>query len=252
MSQQDPSPSSNAQAQVLDNPYLLAQILEYLCMRDLLRIQLVSSSWKIMIDTNTKIQQTLFLKPIQPLPEAMIRTDVEDHDHWRYCRATISRPPESFSDKHRLFPVHVAHPLVGTSHASEMAGMTTREECDEIWDLINSDERASWRRMYICQPPLEEVKFLYTVCGLREEDGDDEKGDTSELIVQQNGGVTWGYLFDQVRGQADFAQLYQACDDEVFYIDAGEVCFQFSKPSVEDGIYCDLCDRTQRDLIVEI
>ncbi|KAG8630070.1 hypothetical protein KVT40_001689 [Elsinoe batatas] len=214
------------QTHVLENPYLLAQILEYLCMRHLLRLQLISNS--------------------------VVRTDVEDHDKWKCCRATISRPLEGFPNNYQLFPVHMAHPLLGTSHASEMAGMTNGEECDEIWDLINNDERASWRHMYICQSPLAEVQCLYTVCGLREEDGDDGKGDTSELIVQRNGGVIWGHLFDQVRGQEDLARLYQACDDEVFYIDAREVCFQFSKPAVEDGIHCDLCDRFKRELIIEI
>ncbi|KAF4550138.1 Hypothetical protein D9617_18g033290 [Elsinoe fawcettii] len=245
-------PVSDAVLAVLENPYLLGQILECLSMAVLLRIQRTCKLWKAIIETNPRVQRTLFLKPMTSPPAAVINTEVEDHEHWRYCRATIARPPESFPEKHRLFPVHIAHPLLGVSHASEMSGMTTNEECDEIWDLINSDSAVSWQRMYICQPPLERVTFLYTLYGLREEDGDDDAGDTAELVVEEKGGVTWGYLFDRIRAQKDFADLYPRCEDELFYIDGGEVCFQFAKPTFEDGTYCDLCDRYTCDVVVEI
>ncbi|PPJ52130.1 hypothetical protein CBER1_10244 [Cercospora berteroae] len=150
-----------ASAQVLQTPELLEMILLSVSCRDLLLSQRVDRTWRGTIQGSVKLKRVLFLAPAGP-----VLTDfgtvrlTHEGDLWGPIKddKTVDRLFRYAVNEHatEAFPVAMnplmapLFPIVAPTQELDdfMAPFTSKEET-----AFNRPE-ASWRDMFICQPPV--------------------------------------------------------------------------------------------------
>ncbi|KAK4498464.1 hypothetical protein PRZ48_011122 [Zasmidium cellare] len=154
-----------AAAQVLDTVELLEMIILELPIRDVFTDQRVSRHWRSTIVESVKLQQALFLKP-STLVESEITSKMVTFSLDSSCVDILAAP-----GRKTVFPsVLLIRAYRGLfSNIKEIAG-----------DSAMGNPEASWRKMLICQPPMERMAFLTsygdTAPGLRKDEDLDLPG----------------------------------------------------------------------------
>ncbi|KAF4548768.1 Hypothetical protein D9617_25g060980 [Elsinoe fawcettii] len=252
---------------VLDDPYLVEQILTMLGMADLLRCMSVSTTFRSVILNSTKIKQKLFLVPIIEGPQ--VYTDAADGSAaCHQCSAAILAPEEIRDSEQR--EAHITHPLLFQApeygrRARVIVGAESRL-LEMVEDLGN---HASWQDMLLTQPPIASVWYIWVSRHNTEEYQEVIRADTED-------GLTWGCVIREIRDIMDneaigivpeaagtFGQAqHETCDvigheclhkvawpcdlifeDDVVLIDA--------HPDANEGNICD-CGRQVRSMVMEL
>ena len=166
--------SADAQSRVLSTPELFSNILQQLRPGDLLLLQRVNKEWKTVIDTDPLLQQALFLQPQPILTESNLDTE----------GSRVELNPLLL----KAFPdwLTSTSPTFGSIRFSESPWIK-----DDTSKLIFLRREASWRRMLVCQPPVQalEVRHYHIPFGKPSL----IKG---MITCQENDGVRMGLLYD--------------------------------------------------------
>lgn len=215
------SDSSTAAQRTFDVAELLEMILDHLEIPDIVKMIQVSHSLKNSIEASTKLQDKLSLRPA-PL-------DSHIYSAFEQClfreggfRCTLTnynntRPqalPGTFAVRAYFFPFPGQHlPKIGSKY----------------------------RRMFICQPPIKQMKVYLSCCPR-----DRELGFLPQLevcTVSSDGGLTIGHLYDCARKQMDehrwcpYASTFSLDDDGVVMTGVqfkGSVVLQPDHPILRD------------------
>jgi hypothetical protein len=125
---------------------LLEQILKDMSMVELLRYQRVSKNWRSVIQSSLTIQQKLFMAPAARPTDEDIQS--QNYNPLLLSRCLISRPDKRLD--------------VRLSRST-----LTPPPLQQLIFRIPSDSepQASWRRMFISQPPLAAVRLEVSVYG---------------------------------------------------------------------------------------
>lgn len=161
---------------------LFEKVLLQLPMSDLLFAQSVCKQWQATVKGLPKVQKALFIQreseSIGPVENTLL---YDRFRGWEICYTN------DFGDRIASFvdmssaPTYIQHPT------------------------------SSWRKMFLSQPPCEDVKF-FTACGVQRwdydsDDDDDDNDDVSALRqgmhrLHCDGGITMGALMQEI--QRDF------------------------------------------------
>ncbi|KAF4548769.1 Hypothetical protein D9617_25g060990 [Elsinoe fawcettii] len=185
-------PNDQAVHDVLENPYLSEQILAFLPMKDLIRCAQVDKNWHHLVFTSSsKLLKKLFLQPISRHIPVVV--DQDPIGMCNTCPADILHPPQVI-DKVHLVSGHITHPLLISqkplysmdAHSGMFFPSWGMETMKRL--ILDSTASASWRDMFVTQPPLKEISVFYT---LRIHDSD--TGDDWPRIKAARGthGITW-------------------------------------------------------------
>ena len=163
--------SSAAGPKLASIPELLAHILLYLPMRDLLLAQRVSRTFKEVIENSAAIQRALFLAP-ESRPTTLRETDVRVNPLLADMKSCVSIP--IYNKKgHAFEPVFIEGAgwntrmlrIVkcevntdtigyGVPQLEMILGRLPGTACYDCVEAIGQSVHGSWRRMYLTQPPI--------------------------------------------------------------------------------------------------
>jgi hypothetical protein len=137
----------SAVANVVFHTYeLLEQILTSISMVELLRYQRVSKNWRSVIQTSLTLQQKLFMAPAERPADEDVQS--QNYNPLLLSRCLISRPDKRLranSTRSNFIPPPLEQLIFRIpSHA---------------------EPQASWRKMFISQPPLAAVRLEISVYG---------------------------------------------------------------------------------------
>ncbi|KAL1296665.1 hypothetical protein AAFC00_000146 [Neodothiora populina] len=173
--------SSSAAQLVLDTPELLENIVSFLPPLELLVAQRVSQIWRGVITNSPTIQRLLFMRPDWSL-------ETKSYNARRPINKPGERPRNNLMLRRILDGRYPTVTLKITSDAEQDSGASTRDDESSIdvprkdkpssghwsWDvnitcpadrLPSIDpavlyEHASWRKMYMCQPPCTSLHLV--------------------------------------------------------------------------------------------
>ena len=165
----------SATTRALELPELLENILHHLPTKDLLLAQRVSKHWLHLIKGSKSLRQALFYEPeevkdvwaagrkLNYFPEVIAcvprNSNVED----------LFIPP--FHTVWQIVPVHVNELLLtridyGSAPCDFRRPAQGGDDCDvelRLSHAIASEGRASWKRMFLTQPPVTKVVINATI-----------------------------------------------------------------------------------------
>jgi hypothetical protein len=151
----------NAIQQVLDTPELLENILLQMSMKDLLHAQRVCMRWSTLIKRSRPLQRALFLGPSD---EAIDPYELYSHPEktlkflYRasFRRWTVSDPPKPIRFELNPLLIKFQPDISNLWHDSP----TPLLKCFfEFASCKQKQPGASWRRMFLCWPPLKAMKI---------------------------------------------------------------------------------------------
>ncbi|KAG8627571.1 hypothetical protein KVT40_005054 [Elsinoe batatas] len=149
--------SDSVAAAVLDNPYLLEQILICLSMRELLRCVQVNRSWNHMIfKFSSRLHKKLFLLPHDTKIVVPCRMGL--NECMTGCPARVLHPPQILDEKVKFRDCHITHPLLIDQDPAPLPtfgrAFLMQSRLKLLKHLVSCCTTASWRSMFISQPPL--------------------------------------------------------------------------------------------------
>ncbi|KAG8627208.1 hypothetical protein KVT40_004691 [Elsinoe batatas] len=174
-------PSSAAVTAVMASPYLVEMILSGTRMEDLLRCMRVCKDWKHLIERTTRLQQKLFLAPIEK-PFRFVVKASPDGSIYRCNR--IVYPPEILEGK-EVVEGYVRHPLLTTAgFGCAWAQFDCLEDMGFLERPAVPPNEPSWTKIV-------SVELLGASSSLLLKDEDIACG-------QEEVGLTWGYVMGEL------------------------------------------------------
>ncbi|KAF2219543.1 hypothetical protein BDZ85DRAFT_268617 [Elsinoe ampelina] len=150
---------------VLSNPYLLEMVLVALLMRDLMRASQVSKDWNRLVKRSHQLQRQLLLRADKSDQQVIIMFEPESCG---LCYAALVLPPESLLNT-STETSRSPNPMFVTDSIPSC----NPEYHDELLPegiafhqmMRSSAPEASWRHMYISQPPPQSatISLYYNV-----------------------------------------------------------------------------------------
>ncbi|KUI73518.1 hypothetical protein VM1G_08997 [Cytospora mali] len=138
-------------------PELLCRILLFLDPRDLLiNAPRVCKYWKDAIERDPELQRALFFRPCQPKSSCIPRpTGPRGHDVLNpFFTEFLTPVPDHISRKDRINSS-------GFKGKADICGLFENSSSPDAWRR----PEASWRRMYVQQPPRDLVVLQKRTCG---------------------------------------------------------------------------------------
>lgn len=167
--------STSAASTVLRTPELLEMILMHLNMQEILPLQRISPAFRDIILSSASLKRKLFLAP------AIHESANQETDN-PYFKA--------------LFPTLGTYLLTGNPKwRPKFIKAITEEDTERIDDVFWACETASWRNMYLTQPP---VRDMTVYAGFEEGKGGRSVQDlvSAQVAIKSADGVTMGMIFD--------------------------------------------------------
>ncbi|KAF2225141.1 hypothetical protein BDZ85DRAFT_280336 [Elsinoe ampelina] len=139
---------------VMASPYLVEMILSGTRMEDLLRCMRVCKDWKHLIDRTTRLQQKLFLAPIEKPFRFVVDASAPGYV-FRVNR--IVYPPEAL-EGHEVVEGHVRHSLLtAAARGVSWAEFDCLEDMESLERPAEPPNEPSWTNMFLTQPPVKRV-----------------------------------------------------------------------------------------------
>lgn len=152
---------------------LLEMILGYVAIRDIMSFQQVNHAAYDAIENSPKLQRSLSLRA--DLQSTHLKTPFGEYTHCAkggfYCGYQSPEAELNAANAHQL-PITAGFSKCATEFS---------------WEIGNR-----WRRMFICQPPVHEMKFTTNCCGPWD---DNSVGNT----MRSDTGFTIGDLYDATK-----------------------------------------------------
>ncbi|KEQ67512.1 uncharacterized protein M437DRAFT_61911 [Aureobasidium melanogenum CBS 110374] len=223
-----------AAQRVLETPELLEMILAELHPCQLLVSQRVNTLWHDLISNSPQLQQLLFMRPSwpkakpfdshlsceanrpspRPRNNMMLRRVLGGRYPTFTPRVTSQKDEEEYADK------GVEAPDANPDDISSIPRSVTSPSSYWTWDvnvMYPSDklptedaavlyEKASWRRMYLCQPPCTELYLARRWCRAARPAISSEDGITMETFIEKatKARELWNQLFISSDGDWHF------------------------------------------------
>ncbi|CAD0106613.1 unnamed protein product [Aureobasidium uvarum] len=218
--------SLNSAQRVLETPELLEMILAELPPCQLLISQRVNILWHDLISNSPQLQQLLFMRPSwpkakpfdshlsceanrpsqRPRNNMMLRKVLGGRYPTFTPRVTSQKDEEEYADKGVESPD--ANPNDHSSISRSVKSPSSYWTCDELPsnDAAVLYEKASWRRMYLCQPPCTELYLARRWCRAARPAIASEDGITMETFIEKANKARelWNQLFISSDGDWHF------------------------------------------------
>ncbi|KAM0124504.1 hypothetical protein ACHAP3_010292 [Botrytis cinerea] len=167
-------------------PEILTKILSHLDAKTLLFSQRVSKQWAELVQTSPHLQECLFFKSSAPNAEFTLNP------------LLVEKFPAWFNTMEEEPWIQVGHEVFDKLEWGSSPRVT----------MAYKRSDASWRKMLLCQPPLEEMLINYTRC-------DNQWLCFWDVKVEKKEGIRMGLAFDYMY-QAMYKCIFVAVDGPLY------------------------------------
>lgn len=192
----DPAPSFDACDRFFSIDELLTIFLESAPTLVLLNCQRVCRKWNQIIADSPLLQENLFLEPTENKGSRRINPIL-----WKVFGPVLATPTE---------PHHSSPGIV----YEDLAALPWARHLESTSSLAFARQEASWRRMYISQPPIDRLDWWHT-WSVADESPESGSGWGHQDLPSTP--LTLDILWDLLE-----SRLYRGCEARVFYFPEGQ------------------------------